>query len=100
MVSQLRYGKVTRANTSGIWVKMQADFPGVEFGPIPLLANGVTVGPYTSDEQLDPPYKHSHTIAKHTEIADVIAAGDTVIVAEISRDDFIVLGKVRKGLSS
>lgn len=100
MVSGLRFGKVTRANAEGVWVKMQASFPGVEFGPLPILANGVIVGPYTTSSALSGAEAHTHTVAKKTEIADQITAGDTVLVAEVTRDDFIVLGKVRKGVSS
>lgn len=71
-------GKVTRATTAGIWVTISSTWPGVEFGPIDLVANDTETGG----------------------LADQIVKDDTVLIAETSPADFIVLGTIRKGVGA
>ena len=107
---RLHRGLVTRASTAGVWVTMAATWPGVEFGPLPLLANVVRVGPLTgtatgtTGSGGDPSHTHSFTGSTSnamTEwLADKIVAGQRVLVAEVDTDDFIVLGVMRGGVSA
>ena len=76
-------GVVTRTAPAGCHVRMDATWPGVEFGPLPILANGVRIS-------LNPA-----TVGK----ADYITKGDDVLVAETDTDDFIILGVIRNGVS-
>jgi hypothetical protein len=84
MRSSLYRALVTRVAPAGVHVRMDAHWPGVEFGPLPILANGVRI-------DLSP-----ITVG----MADFISKGDYVLVAETTTDDFIVLGVIRNGVSS
>lgn len=97
---ELHRGVVTRTSPNGVWVKMQSRWPNVEFGPLPILANAVRVGPITSANTDDGDGPHQHTVAKTTWLADLVAKGDNVLVAETSTDDFVILGVLRRGVST
>lgn len=73
-------GVVTRATAAGVWFRVQSRWPGVEFGPCPLLANAVRM----PDSIVG--------------LADLIEKGDAVLVAETAPADFVVLGVIRDGI--
>lgn len=81
MRGDLYRGVVTRATASGVWVRMDRRWPGVEFGPLPLVANTIRNG-------IDP-----------TLLADLVEADDLVLVADTGREDFVILGVLREGVS-
>ncbi len=100
-------GVITRTGTTGVYVRMDARWPGVEFGPCDIVANIVRVGPLTSASATtssggDP--AHTHTVAtsitQTSWLADLITAGDAVLVVETATDDFLVVGVIRNGVST
>lgn len=97
---ELHRGVVTRTSTQGVWVKMQSRWPNVEFGPLPILANVVRVGPLASANTDDGDGPHNHSVAKTEWLADKVSKGDKVLVAETTTDDFVILGVIRWGVSA
>jgi hypothetical protein len=100
-------GVVTRAGPTGVFVTMNAQWPGVEFGPCDIVANIVRVGPLTSQQATtstngDP--AHSHTVTTNTSqtqwFTDLVTAGDTVLVVETGFDDFLIVGVIRSGVTT
>lgn len=93
--------EVTRATTAGVWVEAPRLFPGVELGPLPLLANVVRVGPLTTTGAVVGDHgSHTHTVAATRWLPDLVAAGDQVLVQELDTDDFVVLGVLRGGVTA
>lgn len=80
MLAGTHRGVVTRASEAGIWIKISADYPGVEFGPCDMVANAVRLDATTG-------------------IADYIAQGDDVLVIETGPADFVIVGTIRTGVS-
>jgi hypothetical protein len=97
-VRRLYRGKVTRTSTAGVWVEIASTWPGIEWGPLPLVANVVrTIVLTTSTDGTHP---HSHTVAKDELRADLVEVGDSVLIAQLERDDFVVIGTLRGGVTS
>jgi len=78
MLTSMYRGKVTRANTNGVWVIIGSTWPGVELGPLDIVGTDTVSGG----------------------LADQIAQGDDVLVAETGPSDFIIIGTIRKGVSA
>ena len=89
-------GKVTRVTNAGVFVEIKSTWPGVEWGPLKRVANGTTTQPnhsHTTASAGDPAHTHSVSSAgSHDHVAGVITPGQTVLVAEVSRDDLVVIG--------
>jgi len=90
-----------------VYVRMDARWPGVEFGPCVPVANTVRVGPLTSASATTssegyPAHTHavSTSIAQPSRLSDLITAGDAVLVVETATDDFLVVGVIRSGVST
>lgn len=76
--------KVTRVTPAGVFVEIKSTWPGVEWGPLKRVANATTTEP-----------DHSHgtpSAGEHDHVASVITSGQTVLVAEVNRDDLVVIG--------
>lgn len=71
---------VTRATAAGVWVRISSRWPGVEFGPCPMLANAVRMP------------------GSVVGLADLIEKGDSVLVAETGPADFVIVGVIRDGV--
>lgn len=84
-VGNLLRGKVTRVSPTGVFVKISAHYPGVEFGPCDLVANVVRVGLTPDDTYW---------------LADLILEGDDVLVADTGNCDFLIIGTIRTGVST
>ena len=84
-VGSLLRAKVTRAGATGVYVKISAHYPGVEFGPCDLVANIVRVGLDPDDTQW---------------LADLILKGDDVLVVDTGNADFLVVGTIRTSVSA
>lgn len=78
-------GKVTRVTNAGVFVEIRSTWPGVEWGPLKRVANATTTEPDHSHPTVGADGEHDH-------VASVITAGQTVLVAEVNRDDLIVIG--------
>lgn len=77
-------GKVTRVTNAGVFVEIKSTWPGVEWGPLKRVANVTTTEP-----------AHSHGVGadgEHDHVSSVLSAGQTVLVAEVKRDDLVVIG--------
>lgn len=98
MPASMHRAIVTRVGATGIHVRIDARWPGVEFGPLAILANGVRVGPVSTASSGSP--AHTHSVSQSTWAADYIVKGDYVLVAETTTDDFIILGVIRDGMSA
>lgn len=83
-IGQMLRAVVTRASTTGVWISIASLYPGVEFGPCDLVANAVRL-------DLSPVV---------TGLADLIEAGDDVLVVETAPADFLVVGVIRSGVSA
>jgi hypothetical protein len=91
---------VTRVSTDGVWFKAEARWPGMEFGPCPLLANTVrAAGQTTSGTAVGDHGTHTHTTATTQLLPDLIEAGDSILITDLNREDFVVLGVIRTGVS-
>lgn len=89
-------GKVTRVTSAGVFVEIKSTWPGVEWGPLKRVANVTTTQTtHNHTGSTGEADGHSHSISNagsHSHTASVITAGQTVLVAEVSRDDLVVLG--------
>lgn len=87
--SALYFGKITRIATTGYWFTIAQHWPGVEFGPVPRL------NPYAPLPKVtDTTSAHTHTITLAP-----MAPGDTVLVAQVATDDFVILGPLAGGVT-
>lgn len=77
-------GVVTRTSTSGAWITIANQWPGVEFGPCDIVANAVRL-------DLSPAV---------TGLADYLQPGDNVLVVETGPADFVIVGTIRTGVSA
>lgn len=92
---------VTRASTEGVWFKAESRWPAIEFGPCPILANYVCIDQQTtSGTSVGDHGSHTHTVAASQWLADLIEAGDEILISDLNREDFIVLGVIRTGVST
>jgi hypothetical protein len=90
---------VTRASTDGVWFKAESRWPAIEFGPCPLLANFVRIDQQTTSGTAVGDHG-SHTVAAAQWLADLVEAGDEILVSDLNREDFVVLGVIRAGVST
>jgi len=91
-------GKVTRTSAAGVWVEIRSTWPGIEWGPLAIVANVVRTIVLTTSAAGE--HVHSHTVPADELRADLVQAGDTVLVAQLDRDDFVVIGALRGGVTS
>lgn len=82
MAGSIHRGTVTRTSTTGVWITIASQWPGVEFGPCDIVANAVRIDPST------------------TGLADYLEAGDDVLVVATGMADFVIVGTIRTGVSS
>ena len=75
--------KVSRTGVDGVHVEIPMHFPGVEFGPLDLVASTVRL-------DLSPVVNG---------MADFVQAGDVVLVVDTGSADFLVVGTIRSGVS-
>ena len=100
MRGEMYRGVVTRATAAGVWFKIASRWPGVEFGPCPLLATPIPVPTQTtSSTSVADHGGHTHTVASSTRKPDRIVAGDKILIADTGREDFVVLGVIQQGVS-
>jgi hypothetical protein len=89
-------GKVTRVTNAGVFVEIKSTWPGVEWGPLKRVAYETTTRAahsHTLGSAGEPAHTHSVTSTnQHSHTANVITPGQTVLVAEVKRDDLVILG--------
>jgi hypothetical protein len=93
-------GLVTRATTAGVWLRIDGRWPGIEFGPCPIVANIVRIDAQaTTTTAVGDHGTHGHTVPAATWLPDLVQAGDRVLVIDTGREDFVVVGVLREGVS-
>lgn len=99
MIRGVWQATVTRVEPGRVWIEIPRLTPGGEYGPCPVL-QGVWTEQYRTEEEtvathpgVAPHAPHSHLVAP---LADVLAAGDEVIVASVEgfADRWVVLGRL------
>lgn len=95
-VGSLMRAKVTRAGATGVWITINAHYPGVEFGPCDLVANIVRVGPLTTETASS----HAHGVLVTQWLADLIHEGDDVLAVDTGSNDWLIVGTIRTGIST
>lgn len=91
-------GTVTRASTAGVWVRAPARWPGVELGPLPCVVPVVRDLAEVTGPAGEGP--HVHTVPARDLLVDRVAPGDAVVVADLGREDYVVIGVIRAGVDS
>lgn len=81
MAGSIHRGTVTRTSSTGVWIMIASQWPGVEFGPCDIVANAVRLS------------------ATDTGLADLIEPGDDVLVLSTGLNDFVIVGTIRTGVS-
>ena len=94
-------GVVTRASTAGVWVRIDSRWPGIEFGPCPLVASAVRIDAQpTTTTAVGDHGAHGHDVPVAQWLPDLIEAGDRVLVIDTGREDFVIVGVLRQGVSA
>lgn len=83
MAGNIHRGTVTRTSTTGVWITIASQWPGVEFGPCDIVANAVRID-------------NSPVVIG---LADYIEPGDDVLVVATGMADFVIVGTIRTGVS-